>query len=146
MAAKKNLGYNINWQTNTITMTKKFAAEASEYGTKAYNLLMDVRRKGFNIVVRQEAKPRKACPTRITFKQMETILSCMDYADERLEQLHVVMAAGKGQKNQYEYVRRWFLQNYPNFAGVPVLDVNNNIVAPHIAYLPEDTEPLKLEA
>ena len=85
--------YEINWSTNTITMTKKFAAEASQYGTEAYNMLMDVRTKGFQIVVR-ESKPRKACPTRITFKQMETVLSCMDYADERLEQLHAVMDAG----------------------------------------------------
>ena len=27
--------YEINWKTNTITMTKKFAAEANEYGTEA---------------------------------------------------------------------------------------------------------------
>ena len=62
--------YEINWSTNTITMTKKFAAEANQYGTEAYNMLMDVRSKGFHIVIK-ESKPRKACPTRITFKQME---------------------------------------------------------------------------
>ncbi len=98
----------------------------------------------FHIVVRKETKPRKACPTRITFKQMETILSCMDYADERLEQLHAVMDAGKGQKNQYEYVRRWFLRNYPHFAEIPVLDTNCRLVAPRVTLLPEDTEPLKI--
>ena len=143
--AKKNLGYSINWKTNTITMTKKFAAEASEHGTEAYGLIMDGRSKGFRIVVR-ESKPRASCPTRITFKQMETILSCMDYADERLEQLHAVMDAGKGQKNQYEYVRRWFLQNYPHFAEIPVLDTNCHLVAPRVTLLPEDTEPLMLGA
>ena len=37
--------YEINWSTNTITMTKKFAAEANQYGTEAYNMLMDVRSK-----------------------------------------------------------------------------------------------------
>lgn len=142
MANKKNLGYDINWKTNTITMTKKFAAEASEYGTEAYNLLMDVRSKGFHIVVR-ESKPRAACPTRITFKQMETILSCMDYADERLEQLHAVMDAGKGQKNQYEYVRRWFLENYPHFNEIPVLDTNCRVVAERVKLLPEVTDQMK---
>ena len=137
--------YEINWTTNTITMTKKFAAEASAYGTQAYNMLMDVRAKGFNIVVKESA-PRKACPTRITFKQMETILSCMDYADERLEQLHAVIDAGKGQKNQYEYVRRWFLKNYPHFAEIPMLDTSCRLVAPRVTMLPEDTEPMKLTA
>lgn len=138
--------YDIDWKTNTFTMTKKFAAEANEYNSKAYKMLMDVRSKGFHIVVRKETKPRKACPTRITFKQMETILSCMDYADERLEQLHAIMDAGKGQKNQYEYVRRWFLRNYPHFAEIPVLDTNCRIVAPRVTLLPEDTAPLKISA
>ena len=145
MASKKDLGYKINYKTNTVTMTKKFAAEAGEYGTEAYHMLMDVRSKGFNIIVR-EAKPRKACPTRITFKQMEIILSCMNYADERLEQLHTVMDAGKGQKNQYEYVRRWFLANYPHFAEIPVLSTSCHVVAPRVEVIPEGTETLKISA
>ena len=143
--ATKNTNYKIDWNTNTFTMTKKFAAAANEFNSTEYNILMDVRSKGFHIVVRQPAE-RKACPTRITFKQMETILSCMNYADERLEQLHAVMDAGKGQKNQYEYVRRWFLRNYPNFHEIPVLDTNCCIVAPRVKLLPEDTEPLKISA
>ena len=138
--------YNINWQTNTITMTKKFAEEANHYGTEAYNLLMDVRSKGFNIAVRKEEKPRKSCPTRITFKQMENILSNMDYADERLAQLHAVMNMGKGQKNQYEYVRRWFLENYPRFYELPVLDTNCNVVGPRLNQIHEAAEPLKISA
>ena len=141
----KNKGYEIDFNTCTFTITKKYAEQATIYGSEEYNTLMNMRKDGFKIIVKKPA-PRKACPTRITFEKMEIILSCMDHADERLAQLHVIMAAGKGQKNQYEYVRRWFLQNYPNFADVPVLDVNNYIVAPRIAYLPEDTEPLKLGA
>ena len=140
-----NKNYKIDWKTNTFTMTKKFAAEANDYGSEAYNILMDVRGKGFHIAVRQPAK-RKACPTRITFKQMEIILSGMNYADERLEQLHAVISEGKGQKNQYEYVRRWFLRNYPNFNEVPTLDTNCRIVAPRVKLLLEDTEPLKISA
>ena len=131
MANMNKQGYSINWQTNTITMTKRFAEEANQYGSDAYNLLMDVKSKGFHITVRQ-SKPRKACPTRVTFKQMETILSCMDYADERLEQLHAVMDAGKGQKNQYEYVRRWFLRNYPDFRS------GRNLRRMHLSYLLSD--------
>lgn len=143
--ANRNLGYNIDWKTNTITMTKRFAAEANQYGTEAYKMLMDVRSKGFHIAVR-ETKSRAACPTRVTFSQMETILSCMDYADERLEQLHAVMDAGKSQNNRYEYVRRWFLRNYPDFNKTPVLDADCRIVAPRVALVPENKEPLKISA
>ena len=143
MANMNKQGYSINWQTNTITMTKKFAEEANQYGSEAYNLLMDVKSKGFHINVRQ-SKQRKACPTRITFKQMETILSCMTNTDERLEQLHAVMDAGKGQKNQYEYVRQWFLANYPHYREIPVLDADHRIIAPRLYLLPEAAD--KLEA
>jgi len=139
---KKNQNYTIDWTTNTITMTKKFAAKANEYGTPEYAMLMDVKSKGFRIVER-ESKPRKACPTRITFKQMETILSCMDYADERLAELHAVMDYSRGLKNPYEYVRKWFLLNYPNFYEMPTLDVNYRIVAPRLNLLPEVTEEMK---
>ena len=128
--------YTIDWQTNTLTMSKKFAEEANHYGTVAYNLLMDVRSKGFNVVVRKTEK-RAACPTRVTFKQMENYLSCLDNADERLAELHVVMNAAKGQKNQYEYVRKWFLLNYPHFNEIPTLDSNNRIVASRLSLLPE---------
>lgn len=137
--------YTIDWQTNTITMSKKFAEEANHYGTTAYNLLMDVRSKGFDIVVRKREK-RRACPTRITYKQMENHLSCLNNPDERLQQLHAVMEAGKGQKNHYEYVRKWFLENYPNFRDIPVMDTNFCIVAPRVPMLPDDVEPLKITA
>ena len=110
---------------------------------QAYNLLMDVKSKGFRINVRQR-KPRKACPTRMTFNQMETYISCLTDADERLEELHAVMDAGKGQKNQYEYVRRWFLANYPHYREIPVLDADHRIIAPRLHLLPEAAD--KLEA
>ena len=143
MANMNKQGYSINWQTNTITMTKRFAEEANQYGSDAYNLLMDVKSKGFHINVRQ-SKPRKACPTRMTFNQMETYISCLNDADERLEELHAVMDVGKGQKNQYEYVRQWFLANYPHYREIPAVDSNYRIVAPRLHVLPEAAD--KLEA
>ncbi len=137
--------YEINWNTNTFTMTKKFAEEASIYGTAAYNMLMDVRSKGFNIEVRK-AEKRAACPTRVTFKQMENYISCLEDADERLEELHAVMNAAKGQKNQYEYVRKWYLANYPRFAEIPVMNTNCHIVAPRIQLLAEGDNEMKTVA
>ncbi len=128
--------YEINWITNTFSMTKKFAEEANQYGTEAYNLLMDVRSKGFNIVIRKSEK-RSACPTRVTFKQMENYISCLEDADERLEELHAVMNAAKGQKNQYEYVRKWYLANYPRFNELPVFGTNCRIVSQRIKLLDE---------
>ena len=71
-----NKGYNIDWTKRVVTMTKKFADEANEYGTPAYKTVNGFRKDGFQITVRKTEK-RKACPTRVTFKQMEQLLSCM---------------------------------------------------------------------
>ena len=141
----KNQNYKIDWTNNTITMTKKFAEEANQYGTTAYNLLMDVRSKGFQVVVRKAA-PRKACPSRMTFRQMEIYLSCLTNPDERLAQLHTVMAESKSQTNPYEHVRKWFNQNYPNFTDIPVLDSNNRIIASPVKLLPAEISEVKISA
>ena len=141
----KNQNYKIDWTNNTITMTKKFAEEANQYGTTAYNLLMDVRSKGFQVVVRKAA-PRKACPSRMTFRQMEIYLSCLTNPDERLAQLHTVMAESKSQTNPYEHVRKWFNQNYPNFTAIPVLDSNNRIIASPVKLLPAEISEVKVSA
>jgi len=138
-------GYEINWTNNTITMTKKFAAEANQYGTVAYNLLMDVRSKGFHVVVRNTPK-RKACPNRITYKKMEIYLSSLTNPDERLAQLHAVMAESKAQTNPYEHVRRWFLANYPHFTEIPVLDRDNRVVAANVKLLPAEVSEMKIGA
>ena len=141
----KNQNYKIDWTNNTITMTKKFAEEANQYGTPAYNLLMDVRSKGFQVVVRKAA-PRKACPSRMTFRQMEIYLSCLTNPDERLAQLHTVMAESKSQRNPYEHVRKWFNLNYPNFTDIPVLDSNNRIIASPVKILPAEITEVKISA
>lgn len=117
MATKNN---KIDWKTNTFTMTKKFAAEANDYGSEAYNILMDVRSKGFHIAVRQP-KERKACPTRVTFKQMEIILSCMF---ERVKKLSRV------QPMPYKYVKTWFENLFPYYSEQPTLDADGYVIDP----------------
>ncbi len=67
----------------------------------------------------------------------------MHEPDERLAELHAVMGYSRGLKNPYEYVRKWFLLNYPNFYEMPTLDVNYRIVAPRLNLLPEVTEEMK---
>ena len=140
-------GYEINWTNNTSTMTKKFAEEAKEPGTVAFKSMMDLRKRGldFDVIVRKAA-PRKACPSRMTFRQMEIYLSCLTNPDERMAQLHTVMAESKSQTNPYEHVRKWFNQNYPNFTDIPVLDSNNRIIASSIKLLPAEITEVKISA
>lgn len=114
----ENLGYTINWMTNTVTMTKAFAKKAGQKGTPEYEILLDARRNGFYLAERPRQQ-RKACPTRISFAKMENYLSCLDHPDQRIEEFHDVMIRGKSTPNQYEFVRKWFLENYRDFDKIP---------------------------
>ena len=127
----KNRGYNVNWMTNTVTMTKEFAKRASQQGSPEYNILLDARQNGFYLAERPKQE-RRACPTRITFAQMENYISCLDNKDERLEELHAVMNLGKSTTNQYEHVRKWFLQTYPDFYKIPVRDKDDCLTSSNV--------------
>ncbi len=46
-----NQGYKIDWEKHVVTMTKKFADEANEYGTPAYKIVNGFRKDGFQLTV-----------------------------------------------------------------------------------------------
>ncbi len=133
--SSETVGYKINWKTNTITITKAFAKKASQQGTPEYNILLEARRSGFYLTERPKQE-RRACPTRITFAQMENYISCLDDKDKRLEELHAVMNLGKSTTNQYEHVRKWFLENYPDFNKIPVRDEDNCLTSSQVRVVP----------
>ncbi len=139
------LGYKIDWKNNTVTMTKQFARKAGEYGTPEYEIMKDARYNGF-IVAEKRRQKRKACPTRITFRQMRDHINCLDNVKERLEELNKVIELGKSTHNQYEYVRKWFRQNYPDFGQIPCRDADKNLVMAGVKLLHPEEEPLKLTA
>lgn len=137
-----NLGYSIDWEKHVVTLTKKFAEEANVYGTTAYGIVNGFRKDGFHIGVRK-AEKRKACATRLTFKKMEQYLSFLANADEHIAELHAMMNIGKTQTNPYEFVRQWFLKNYPNFREIPKLNNDLEIDAPHLRLVDDEEKKAK---
>lgn len=129
--------YKIDWTKRVVTMTKKFADEANVYGSPAYKIVNGFRKDGFMLSVNKPEK-RKACPTRLTFRQMETYLSCLTNADEHIAGLHAIQEIAKAQNNPYEHVRQWFIKNYPNFREIPRLNSDLQIEAPHLRLVDED--------
>lgn len=109
----KSNGYKIDWNRNTITMTKSFAAKASQIGTNEYEQLMNARANGFH-VVEKWYKPRKACPTRLTYKKMRNYIATRPDADAKLEEFKKVIEKSKSYHNSYEYVRQWFIKEFPD--------------------------------
>ena len=101
----ENLGYTINWMTNTVTMTKAFAKKAGQKGTPEYEILLDARRNGFYLAERPRQQ-RKACPTYvISFaKDGKLYFPASIIRISALKEFHDVMIRGKSTPNQYEFV------------------------------------------
>ena len=137
-------GFTIDWTTGCVTMTKKFAKAAGRYRSREFRQMMEMNDCGFSIDVKQPKK-RKACATRITYKQMERYLSCLDDSVRRCAELRLVIEESKSQNNPYEHVRKWFLETYPSFGKTPVIDKNLRVV-PAPIQLVKETEELKKDA
>lgn len=137
-------GFTIDWTTGSVTMTKQFAKAAGRYNSREFRQMKDMSNCGFAIDV-QQPKKRKACATRISYKQMEKYLSCLDDAARRCAELRLVIEESKSQNNPYEHVRKWFLETYPSFGKTPVIDKNLRVV-PAPIQLVQGEEELKKDA
>ena len=137
-------GFTIDWTIGSVTMTKKFAKAAGRYHSREFKQMVEMNDCGFSIDVKQPKK-HKACATRITYKQMERYLSCLDDSVRRCAELRLVIEESKSQNNPYEHVRKWFLETYPSFGKTPVIDKNLRVV-PAPIQLVKETEELKKDA
>jgi len=112
--SKANTQYKIDFSKGIVTITKKFHKESQEYNSTAFNMMKELRSMGMQIVIREE-KERKACPTRLTYAQMEVYISCLDDAEKWLPIFEGVKDLSQSKKNRYNYVRQWFLRTFPEF-------------------------------
>ena len=69
---KKNQNYEVNFATNTITITRKFLQEASQMGTEAFDTMRQLQALNMPITVQEiHRKPKIA---KWTFARMERYL------------------------------------------------------------------------
>lgn len=78
---KKNQNYEINFATNTITVSKKFLAAASVMGTDAYKEMLKLQKHGMPIGVKAIHRG-KAKEKKWSFKRMEHYLENVTESDK----------------------------------------------------------------
>ena len=71
--------YSINFTTNTITITQKFAKEASQIGTEAFKTMMELRQLGMTIITKEPVQKKN---TNLTYKKMEKYISLLEDAEK----------------------------------------------------------------
>ena len=122
-------GYNYDAITNTLTMTASFAKKASQLNTPEYNTVRQLRldNPGMKIEKAIRKTPSNQ-PTNATFAQMEGFIAKCANSEERLDVFEKIKALSKIQASPYAYVRKWFLENYANYAEDPEFDANGFVI------------------
>ena len=109
---------NINYITNTIELTKKFAKAAGVLNSPEYNELLAIRRDypTLPIVIREiKRKAGKKTYKNLTIPKMrEYIVDWEGKDSEAVKRFDKVVALSKVQAGPYAYVKKWFLDNYTN--------------------------------
>ena len=125
----KMTGYNYDAITNTLTMTASFAKKASQLNTPEYNTVRQLRldNPGMKIEKAIRKTPSNQ-PMTATFAQMEGFIAKCANSEERLDVFEKIKALSKIQASPYAYVRKWFLENYANYAEDPEFDANGFVI------------------
>lgn len=138
--------YKIDFEKQTVIITKDFAERAENINSEEYNILMKVRKDFPNMKVLNYShrSPKKANKNKgLTYNRMETYIKLFDNAEELLKMFELVKRASLVQNNSYLFVKKWFLATFPDFLEMPNVE-NGKLIALlplHAAEENQDGEP-----
>lgn len=116
----KNNGFTINHVNNQIVVSKAFLARASQLGTQEFEKVRELREMlpGYTFVQKESIKknPNKKTYRNLTYGNMEKYIR----ANEKnplvmLAEFQTVKAKSCIQPSPYAYVKKWFLEQYPDY-------------------------------
>ena len=118
---KKNAGYVINYEDNTITLTKAFAKQAQNPATKEFRELAKLHKNfpDFTITKRtakvNEDKERHAG---LSIPWMTNYIKTYIKDEAAVAEFEEVKAFYRGMSGYYGKVKGWFLNKYPNYKEI----------------------------
>lgn len=130
-AVQNMKNYKIDFEKQTLTITKEFAERARNINSEEYSILMRVKSDfpDMRILKYTHKSPKKASGNKsISYKKMESYMKLFDNADELLKMFELVKRASLSQKNSYMFVKKWFLSTFPDFFEVPAME-NGKLIA-----------------
>ena len=117
--------YNIDFATNTITITQTFAKEASQIGTDAFKTMLELRQLGMPINIKAPAKKKNP---HLTYAKMEGYIALLEDADKYQKEFDAVYAESLTMKAPYAYVSNWFKKTFPNYGKLPERNAQMKII------------------
>lgn len=132
--------FNFNPVTRTLTITAKFAEKMNNPENKEYKLVVQFQE---NFPDLQIAKRTHRTPTRyttksgetykrnqfkdLTYERMEKFISILPQNEAYLTEYNIVKAlASTSKHNGYPLVRKWFVEQFPEFRKNPLFYLYNS--------------------
>ncbi len=112
----------INYEANTIEITKDFAKRASIRGTDEYKELLKWKNdyRDYKVVVRTASR-RTSSESKLTFDKIEAYVKMHDADGEKLKALNALKNEVKGEKlhrTTFFEIKKWFYEQYPELKNV----------------------------
>ena len=114
--------YKVDFTNNTLTMSKAFEDAANDPSTPEYKLLQQIRADfpGLTVARKSRRPSKKTNPSKnLTYANMEQYIKAFKNAAELLAEFEKAKQLAGPQTNRYQYVRRWFLKQFPNYKELP---------------------------
>lgn len=122
---KKAQAYAIDFVTNTVTITRKFAAAASQIGSPEFHTMMQLREMNLTVVTKTPSKKKNSL---LSYKKMKKYIDCMEDAEKYQEEFDIICEESKAQPAPYHYVANWFKATFPNYGKLPERNTNLKII------------------
>ena len=123
--------YTMNFTNNTLTITKEFEKRAMDVNSPEYSTLKQLRADFPHLRVVKKASPkRRNNISRPSYDKIVKYLSCQSNATILLNEFAEIREYSKAQENPYQFVREWFMRNFPDYQKIPTFDSKGNILAP----------------
>ena len=135
----RSTNYRIDFTKMTLTMTADFALKAYDPTTEEYEILTRLQRDfpRLRVVRKTHRSPKTANPAKgLTYERMEKYIRLFDNADELTDQFQKVKSADRG----YQFVKAWFVKQFPHYKDVPEFKNGKLYVVPVEAPNAEELE------
>lgn len=123
---KKTAGYVINYEDNTITLTKAFAKQAQNPATKEFRELAKLHKNfpEFTITKRTaKVNGDKEVHGGLSIPWMSNYIKTYIRDEAAVAEFEEVKAFYKGMDGYYGRVKGWFLNKYPNYRDIDFAEV-----------------------
>lgn len=110
----KTTGYNVNFTTKTITLTRAFAKKAGTYGTPEFEAFIGLRNAFPDFAVEYKAiekKENKVSYSGLSIHKMIAFVQLKDSKEAAVE-FEKFVAVYDGEKGKYPTIKKVFLAKY----------------------------------